>query len=184
MVGTNWFKGGKGPAFFASALSLFTTQGTHAQTAGSAAPISVGTAIPAPDQLELSKLIWSTMAAVDHANQAGNYSVLRDMSAPGFQALNDSAKLAQVFAGLRASNTDLSNTLLLAPTYRGPLQFVQRDVIRVQGAFLLRPTSVTFDLVYQWINGRWRLYGVSIAPLPIASEQPAVRSTPKTPERR
>ena len=39
---------------------------------------------PVPDQLELSKLIWSTILAVDHANKSGNYSVLRDMSAQGF----------------------------------------------------------------------------------------------------
>ena len=39
---------------------------------------------PVPGELELAKLIWSTMAAVDHANQSGNYSVLRDISAPAF----------------------------------------------------------------------------------------------------
>lgn len=49
---------------------------------------------PVPDQLELSKLIWSTILAVDHANKSGNYSVLRDMSAQGFQISNDPARLA------------------------------------------------------------------------------------------
>lgn len=65
---------------------------------------------PVPDPIELNKLLWSTMAAVDHANRSGNYSVLRDLSAPGFQANNDAAKLTGVFAGLRTQNIDLSNT--------------------------------------------------------------------------
>ena len=54
---------------------------------------------PTPGQLELSKLIWSTVAAVDHANRSGNYSVLRDISAQGFQINNNAAQLGQIFAG-------------------------------------------------------------------------------------
>lgn len=128
--------------------------------------------MPVPGELELSKLIWSTMAAVDHANQAGNYSVLRDVSAPGFQINNDSARLSEIFASLRATRIDLSNTLLLAPTYTAAPAIVGENVLRVQGFFGLRPTAIGFDLYYQWVQGRWRLFGVSITPSQIASEQP------------
>ncbi len=124
-------------------------------------------------------MIWSTMAAVDHANLAGNYSVLRDLAAPGFQINNDSAKLAEIFAALRASRTDLSNTLLLAPTYRAAPAMVQPDVLRVQGAFGLRPTAINFELYYQWVGGRWRLFGVSITPASIATQQPGAAPTPQ-----
>ena len=165
------------PGRFAPALLLMAT-GSAPLAQGVAPPPSN---VPAPDQLEMSKLIWSIMAAVDHANISGNYSVLRDMSAPGFQSLNDNARLTQIFSGLRASGTDLSNALLLAPTYRAPPQFVQRDVFRIQGAFLLRPTSISFDLHFQWIAGRWRLFGVAISPLAIASEQPGPPQAPKAP---
>lgn len=128
--------------------------------------------MPVPGELELSKLIWSTMAAVDHANQAGNYSVLRDLSAPGFQIQNDAARLAEIFAPIRATRIDLSNTLLLAPTYTAAPQVVGEGVLRVQGFFGLRPTAIAFDLYYQWVQGKWRLFGVSITPGQIASEQP------------
>lgn len=131
--------------------------------------------VPVPGELELAKLIWSTMAAVDHANQAGNYSVLRDLAAPGFQINNDAAKLTQIFASLRASGVDLSNTLLLAPTYRGPPRMAQPGVLQVRGYFGLRPTAINFDLYYQWINGKWRLFGVSIVPAQIATQQPAAQ---------
>ena len=127
---------------------------------------------PVPNGLELSKLIWSTMAAIDHANQSGNYSVLRDISAPGFQILNNATRLSQIFTSIRESRVDLSNALLLAPTYSAPPQIVQKDVMRVRGSFGLRPIAIGFDLYYQWVQGKWRLYGVSIEQQSIAAQQP------------
>lgn len=137
--------------------------------------------MPVPNELELAKLIWSTMAAVDHANQAGNYSVLRDLSAPAFQINNDSARLAKIFETLRASNVDLSNTMLLAPTYQTAPVIMQGNVLHVKGFFGLRPTAIGFDLYYQWLQGRWRLYGVSIVPATMASMQPGASPPPAPP---
>lgn len=138
---------------------------------------AAGSAQPVPDALELAKLVWSTMTAIDHANQSGNYSVLRDIAAPGFQINNDPARLAQIFAPIRASGVDLSNTLLLGPTYSAPAAIVGPGVMRVQGYFGLRPTAIGFDFYFQWIGGRWRLYGVSITPRSIAAVQPAPAGT-------
>lgn len=131
--------------------------------------------MPVPDELELAKLVWSTMAAIDHANIAGNYSVLRDLSAPSFQSINNAARLSQTFASLRDSNVDLSNTLLLAPRYTIAPAIVRTDILHVKGVFGLRPTAIGFDLYYQWVEGRWRLYGVSIAPASLSNVQPARR---------
>lgn len=136
------------------------------------APPGLVSPVPVPNELELSKLIWSTMAAVDHANLAGNYSVLRDLSAPSFQGANDAARLAQIFQGVRDSRIDLSNTMLLAPTYTTPPAMIRADVLRVQGLFGLRPTAVLFDLQYQWVAGRWRLFGIAIGSETIATQQP------------
>lgn len=128
---------------------------------------------PVPDRLILSKLIWSTMAAVHHANQSGNYSVLRDMAAPAFQAANDPASLVMTFSGLRQSNVDLSNTLLLAPTYqRAPT--VQNGVLQVQGFFGIRPTAIAFTFQYQWVGGQWKLYSIGINERDIGTQMPAV----------
>lgn len=127
---------------------------------------------PVPGELEIAKMVWSTMAAVDHANRSGNYSVLRDLAAPGFQIANDPARLTQIFASLRSANVDLSNTMLLAPTYRNAPRMVQADLLQVQGSFGLRPTAIGFDLLYQYVQGRWRLFGVSIGPMQIATQQP------------
>lgn len=136
--------------------------------------------VPVPGALELNKLVWSTMAAIDHANLAGNYSVLRDLSAPNFQILNDSAKLASIFASLRASGIDLSNALLLTPTFTASPKLPQRDVMELRGYFGLRPTAISFELYYQWVAGRWRLFGVSIAPSSLAAIQPGAAPPPAT----
>ena len=158
------------PVILAASSVSFAQQskGSDAEPAGMA-PIA---AVPVPNDLELNKLVWTTMLTVDGANQAGNYSVLRDISAPGFQINNDSAKLAQVFAGLRASRIDLANSLLLAPTYTSAPLRPSADLLELKGYFGLRPTSIDFDLVYQWVNGRWRIYGVNILPRTLANVMP------------
>ena len=154
----------------AAMLLLMAAQPVTAQTAAPP-PASIQ---PVPGELELSKLIWTTMAAVDHANLSGNYSVLRDLSAPAFQGNNDAARLTQIFAGLRASGTDLSNSLLLGPTWTAAPAIVPGGLLRLQGYFGLRPTAIAFDLTYQWVGGRWRLFGVGITPRAIAVNQPEV----------
>ena len=124
-----------------------------------------------PDSLVINKLIWSAMAAVDQANQTGNYSVLRDLGAPAFQANNSAATLAQVFASLRAQNVDLSYTLALIPTLQFPAAIGQNGLLRVRGVFPLRPSAIGFDLLFQNMNGQWRIYGIAVVPLVARTQQ-------------
>ncbi len=169
-----------GAALLGLAMALpATSTPALAQLAPGAAPPP--SPMPVPNELELAKMIWSTMAAVDHANLAGNYSVLRDLSAPGFQMNNDAARLAKIFETLRASNVDLSNTMLLAPTYQTAPVIMQGNVLHVKGFFGLRPIAIGFDLYYQWLQGRWRLYGVSIVPAAMANVQPGAAPPPVQP---
>ncbi|EAQ29540.1 hypothetical protein NAP1_02170 [Erythrobacter sp. NAP1] len=127
---------------------------------------------PTPSQLELSKLLWSTVAAVDHANQSGNYSVLRDISAQNFQINFNPARLTEIFSGLRNLNMDLSNALLVPPTYYEAPQMISNDVFRVRGVFQLRPISIGFDVYYQWEQGRWKLFGIDLQPQQMVEAQP------------
>lgn len=161
------------PAFLLSLVMAASPTG--AQTGAVQPPPA---ARPVPGQLELSKLIWSTILAVDHANKSGNYSVLRDMSAQGFQINNDPARLAQIFAGLRQSRIDLSDALLVPPSYTEAPRLVQEGVFEVKGAFLLRPTTIRFDLYYQWEQGRWKLFGIDIQPATMVEAMPSFSPPP------
>lgn len=176
------------PAFLLAALAFAMPVTASAQAQAQALPpamtpqaaqppISVE---PVPSELELAKLLWSTMTAVHHANLSGNYSVLRDIASPGFQVVNNAARLGEVFASIRESRVDLSNALLLAPTYTEPPSVAEPGVIRVRGYFGLRPTALFFDFFFQWVEGRWRLHGVSISPQAIASQEAPERGRNST----
>jgi hypothetical protein len=140
---------------------------TRAQSVPRPAPVAPTAQSPVPDQLTLAKLLWSTMAAVDQANKTGNYSVLRDLGSPGFQANNNPATLAAVFAGIRDRRIDLSDTLLFEPAYEFA-PGIESGLLRMRGIFRMRPTGVQFDLLYQWDNG-WRLHGIAVRPVPTTS---------------
>lgn len=109
-------------------------------------------------------MLWSIMAAIDHANRTGNYSVLRDMGSAGFQANNNPSNLAAIFAGIRNRQLDLSDTLVVTPTWEIAPTMVQPNVLRMRGSFPLRPQAIGFDLLFTWERG-WRLEGVGVQPL-------------------
>ena len=168
----------RAPAFFVASTMLALMLGVSALAPTSASaqqalttqpPQSV---VPVPGQMELSKMVWSTILAVDHANKSGNYSVLRDMSSQGFQILNNSANLGQVFAGLRADRVDLSNALLVAPSYLQAPLMVDTNVLQVNGVFQIRPVAIYFDFYYIWEQGVWKLHGIDLRPMPMAAAEP------------
>lgn len=162
------------PAFSFAALATAALLPTHASAQQTGRPTVQPPAslAPVPEQLELSKLIWSTILAVHHANMSGNYSVLRDMSSQGFQINNNAASLAQIFAGIRNARLDLSNVVLVPPTYIQAPRQVQANVFEVKGVFQIRPTSVYFHLFYQWEQGRWKLFGIDLQPVSMTEAMP------------
>lgn len=102
------------------------------------------------------------MVTVHGVITSGNYSVLHDSAAPGFQAANDTAKLATLFTQLRADGIDLSRTLLVTPVFRASPRLSRPDLLQVQGSFPLRPTALDFEMLYKWTRGEWRMFGVAI----------------------
>ena len=159
----------RAPAFFFASAAVLLAMPSPLQAQEQAPPAvqPPPSVMPVPGSLEMSKLIWSTLAAVDHANRSGNYSVLRDISAQGFQINNDPARLATIFAGIRSARIDLSDALLIAPTYSEAPAQLRADIFEVRGAFMLRPISIYFDLVFQWAQGRWTLVGIVLRPVPM-----------------
>ena len=119
-------------------------------------------------------LIRSTLLTLNDANRSGNYSVLRDLAAPGFQAKNTAADLAQNFTDLRARRFDLFAVALAAPQLSVAPQLDGNGLLRLTGNFPTRPLQIDFDLLFQTIGGQWRLFGISVAtpPAPTASTAP------------
>jgi hypothetical protein len=153
-----------------AALILSSASGPAAAQAPRPAPAAVN---DAPDQAGLARLVWSTMAAVDHANKTGNYSVLRGIGSPGFQASNGVNALSGLFTDLRGQGIDLSYTLSTEPAFE-MAAVLPGGLLRLRGAFRMRPQAVQFDLVYQWNQG-WTLHGIAVRAVPYSTLPPQVR---------
>jgi hypothetical protein len=137
-------------------------------------------AAPPPIQIDRNGvliLIRSTLLALDHANRTGNYTVLRDLGAPGFQASNSAARLGEIFANLRSQNLDLSGLAVLEPQLTILPTSVSGGMMRMAGFFPSVPTQINFDLLFAPVEGRWRLFGISLnlgqsGPVAPATEPP------------
>jgi hypothetical protein len=139
---------------------LFSLAVQPTGTAG-ATPASADAAkLPTPGAMVA--LIRSHVIALNQANMTGNYSVLREMAAPGFQQNNSFAELATIFAALRARQLDLGPIAVIEPKlYRQPA-IDQRGMLRLTGFFPSEPERVNFDFAFQNIAGKWRLFGIGV----------------------
>jgi hypothetical protein len=108
-------------------------------------------------------LIRSTLLTLNDANRSGNYSVLRDLAAPSFQAKNSAADLAQIFSNLRGRRFDLFAVAISAPKLTAPPHIENGGLLRLTGYFPTRPLQIDFDLLFQDVGNEWRLFGISVA---------------------
>src|SRR5581483_11304310 len=105
---------------------------------------------PKPAQIDRNGvliLIRSTLLALDQANKTGNYTVLRDLGAPGFQA-NTAARLAEIFASQRRDNLDLSGVAVIDPQLTVLPQIEANGLMRMAGFFPSVPQQVNFEMLF------------------------------------
>jgi len=145
-----------------------------------AAHAEAATQAPKPAQIDRNGvliLIRSTLLALDQANKTGNYTVLRDIGAPGFQS-NTAARLGDIFAKLRGDNLDLSGVAVIDPQLNLLPQIEANGLMHMAGFFPSVPTQVNFDLSFAPVNGQWRLFGISVS---IGQSGPAAPEPPSPP---
>jgi hypothetical protein len=115
-------------------------------------------------------LVRSTLLTLNDANRSGNYTVLRDLAAPGFQAKNSAADLGQIFADLRSRHVDLFAVALMAPQLTATPAFEEHGLLRLTGYFPTHPLRIAFDLLFQDVDRSWRLFGISVRTQPTPQE--------------
>lgn len=153
---------------------------------------------PAPHPAQIDRngvmiLIRETLIALDQANKTGNYTVLRDLGAPGFQT-NSAARLAEIFAQQRKDNIDLSGVAVIDPQLTLLPQIEANGMMHMAGFFPSVPTQVNFEMAFAPVDGRWRVFALSVsfgqaaptAPQPAPAAPPAGASAapaakPKSP---
>lgn len=122
-------------------------------------------------------LVRSALLALDHANETGNYTVLRDLGAPGFQR-NDAARLAELFAPYRARELDLGAVLVLEPQLT-VMPRIENGRLRIAGFFPSAPAQVSFDLLFAPVDRQWRLYAISLDVAPAGPFAPDAEPEPQ-----
>lgn len=117
-----------------------------------------------PERDEIARLLWSTLIAVDQANRTGNYTVLRDLGAPGFRDANTAAQLAAIFQATRDAGLNLGATILREPEFIDGPRLTETGQLYLAGRFPARPVTTVFELLFEFSGGEWRLFGISIRP--------------------
>jgi hypothetical protein len=137
---------------------------------------------PLPSAEQLVSLVRNVLLAVNDANLTGNYTVLRDLSAPDSQSLNTPERLEESFKPIRQQGTDFSIVAVATPRFVQLPTFTPQGYLRVNGDFNSSP-RITFDIFLQHVEGRWRPYaiGVGVVPVPVNPTPSAeVKSPPKS----
>lgn len=130
------------------------------------------------DKTGLLILIRQTLIALDLSNKSGNYTILREISAPGFAAINDAARLSRSFRSQRERGVDYTGTLVYEPQItRGP-EISKDGMLRFQGYFPSASSQIKFEMIFAPVNGQWKLFGLAadLAPTgpiaPVDATQP------------
>jgi hypothetical protein len=123
-------------------------------------------------------LVRSTLLALDQANKTGNYTVLRDLGAPGFQAANTAARLSEIFANQRNGKLDLSGVAVIDPQLTVLPQIEPNGMMHMAGFFPSVQSQVNFDLFFAPVDGQWRLFGIGVN---MGQSAPAAPTTPAAP---
>jgi len=128
-------------------------------------PAPAELAAPKPAQIDRNGvlvLVRSALLALDQANKTGNYTVLRDLGAPGFQ-VNTAARLSEIFVKQHNDNLDLSGVAVIEPQLSLLPQIEANGLMRMAGFFPSVPSQVNFELAFAPVNAQWRLIGISVS---------------------
>ena len=135
-----------------------------------------------PDGEKIVLLLRNTLISLNDALQTGNFTVFRDRSAPGFQSANSPERLAKAFADLASRRIDLSPVTVVTPQLTAnPSLDQNQGMLRLQGYFPLRPQPIAFEVLYQSVDGRWRLFGLAVQPASAVQQTQAPTRMPSPP---
>ncbi len=119
------------------------------------------------ETVQLVTLIKSTVMAVQHANQTGNYSVLRDMGSPVFRERFDQAQLTAIFSNLRSRGVNLNTVLFLNPNLTRQPELTEGRQLRLVGDFPTQPLKIQYEMLFLQIDGVWRIDGLALDAVPM-----------------
>jgi hypothetical protein len=155
-------------------LGMFHCAAAQEQPASPTIP-SVQQQVAMPSAEKIVLLIRSTLGTLNDAIQTGNFTVLRDMGAPSFREANSATRLGQAFSDIASKGIDLSAVAVIAPQLtEAPALDQQKAILHLKGYFPGKPVQIDFELLYQVVEGRWRVFGLSVQPTNSTAQTPSV----------
>lgn len=139
-----------------------------AATEAAPGEVAAAAASPVPDVPILVLLIRNALLALDQANATGNYAIFRQFSSPGLQAATTPAGIAEAFADLRSREVDLSIAASANPRLFAPPKIGEDGRLEVAGFFPGKGEQINFNMSFEPVDGRWRLFGIGVNPVPPA----------------
>ena len=103
------------------------------------------------------------------------------LGVPSFRERNSAARLSQVFAGLAARSVDLSAVAILTPQMQSAPAIAPDGRLHVKGYFHGEPVRIDFELVFEAVGGRWRIYALGVTPVAASAPVSAAREPKKAP---
>ena len=143
-------------------LNLLVCLCVIASLVSPAAAASKKQKVAKPDDYALTMLIYTVMAGLHNAHVTGNYTVLRDLSAPQFRARNSAAKLGTIFAAHRKYGINIAAALLYPPRLDTAAYLDKNSLLQVRGSFETSPQRLVFSLTFQQVAGRWQIFGINV----------------------
>jgi len=138
---------------------------TKAQAPAQPPPQAVPPQVVMPDAEKIVVMVRTTLITLNDAIQTGNFTVLRDIGAPGFREANSAARLSQIFSDLTSRGIDLSAVATMVPQLaEDPSINPSTNMLRLKGTFPGNPVQIDFELLFQPVAGRWRLFGITVQP--------------------
>ncbi len=131
-----------------------------------------------PNAEKIVLLVRNSLITLNDALGTGNFTVLRDVAAPGFRDANSAARLSQIFANLAAQNVDLSAVAVLTPQLtEQPGLDQEKGMLHLKGYFPGELVRIDFELLYQAVDGQWRLFGIAVQPGASQGEAPSAEAS-------
>lgn len=122
-------------------------------------------------------LVRTTIAAIDAANQTGDYSVLHALGASAFREAVSVDDLARQNAPLRAANIHLVSALLPIPEFTQPLIIDAENRLTIAGYVPTLPLRTRFVFRFIWEADTWRLTDIAVAAAPPPLQKPRAKPT-------
>jgi hypothetical protein len=115
-----------------------------------------------PDASELLVLIRTSLLTLNDAMATDNFTVLRDLISPSVRDQNTAGRLAQIFSPLIAQRLNLAAVAILTPKLTEDPSIDAAGRLHVNGFYPGEKARTNFQITFEVVDRRWRLYGLSV----------------------